>query len=235
MKPPFSLPSGRARWLALLVIPAAVLLAEASAWRWMNPGSADRTVEVLSYRFPYQRPGYASTVPKAGTLAVLKCDRDQTGKISGPGGRQVEVSYFEWDGTDEQGLMEAFSHSPDVCMAAAGNKVEEFLPSRSFPVGGQTLVFDVTRFRDGRGDPLFIFKASWAEGIQGLNLLREGPSGQDYRKFKFEAVRKRWKPHFARVVMGGVSGFQREEDSWEYFRETVLQDLEIRPVPLSSR
>lgn len=235
MKPPFPLPTSRGRWLAVLALPAAVLVAEASAWWWMNPGSADRSVEVLSYRFPHQRPGYASAAPPAATVEILKCDSGQTGKITSPGGRQVEVSYFEWDGTDEQGLKQAFSHSPEVCMAAAGNQVEAFLPSRSFQVGEQQLKFDVTRFRDGRGDPLFIFKASWAEGIQGLNLLREGPSGADYRAFKFKAVRQRWKPHFARVVMGGVSGFQREEEAWVHFNETVLRDLAVKQAPLSSR
>lgn len=232
MKNPLSGTRPAGRWLALLFIPLAVVASEALAWWWMHPFPTENSIQLLSYRFPAERPGHTRKTLEPGIVESLKCDTAQMGKITGQGGRQVEVGFFEWDGADEQGLIQAFGHSPDVCMGVAGYEVEEFLPNRHFHLDGQELVFDVTRFRDTRGDALYIFKAPWADGIWGINLLREGPTGKDFRVFKFEAVRQRWKPNYARVLMGGVSGFPREEDSWEFFRSRVLEDLVFtRRVP----
>jgi hypothetical protein len=224
----------RAGWLAACIIPAVVMLSEAAAWWWMNPSSSGGEVALLSYRFPDERPGHVRKPLDAAIARALKCDAGQIGTIEMKGGRRVDVSFFEWDGTDEKGLMEAFGHSPDVCMGVSGFEVDGYLPGRTFEVDGQSLVFDVTRFLDRRGDPFFIFKAPWAEGTWGLNLLREGPQGASFRAFKFDAVRHRWKPRFSRVMMGGVAGFQNEEDAWNLFSETVLKDLEIKATPLGS-
>jgi hypothetical protein len=216
------------RWLAILALPLAVLLSEAAAWWWMNPASQRKESVVLAYRFPGERPGYLTQPLKPGIVDVLKCDAGQVGLIAAGRGGVLEVSYFEWDGTDETGLMEAFAHSPDVCMGVTGSKLEAHLPSRTFQLGNQNLVFDVTRFQHPKAGPILIFKAPWAEGMSGVNLLREGPRGESVRRFKFVAVAQRWKPRFARVLMAGVTGVTDEDEAWRIVRERVLVDLELQ-------
>lgn len=215
-------------WLAALALPVAVAVSEATAWWWMNPPSSKDPIEVLSYRFPEGRPGYHARPLNPGITEILKCDGSQSGLIAGGRVGVVEVNYFEWDQTDEKGLVEAFRHSPEECMGAVGFEVEAMLPSRRFRVGGEEMVFDVTRFRDRKGGAIHVFKSPWVEGIAGRNLLREGPGGETAREFKFLAVSKRWKPRFARVVMGGVTGISEEEDAWRMFQKTVLEDLEMQ-------
>jgi len=215
------------KWAAALGLPLAVLLAEASAWWWMNPEQSD-SVAVLSYRFPSEQPRTTISAPQPGVMDALRCDAASVGKIEFDGGRSIEVSFFEWDGTDRTGLMQAFGHSPDVCMAASGHKVQEFLPSRRFKLGEQEIVLDVTRYVGRNGEPFFIYKVPWTERAWGLNLLRDGPTGKEFREFKFKAVAKRWKPHFARVLMAGVSGCRDEQESWNLMQEHVLKDLEMK-------
>lgn len=220
------------RWMAVALVPLAVLVSEATAWWWMNPSWASKTAEVLSYRFPQERPGHLARRLDPGVATVLKCDAGEVGLIGLGRTGVVEVNYFEWDSTDRKGLMEAFAHSPEICMGAIGSKVEKFLPSRTYQLNGQELVFDVTLFRDREGGPVYIFKAPWAEGLSGINLLREGPYGANVRQFKFVAVSERWKPRFARVMMAGVTGVAEEEDAWRYVQEAVLKDLQLVEVPV---
>jgi hypothetical protein len=141
------------------------------------------------------------------------------------------VNYFEWDDTGSTGLAEAFGHAPDLCMANAGIQVEQFLPNRHHLLDGSDLIFDTTRFRDASGAPLYIFKLSWAEGMEGVNLLRDGPQGADARKFKFKAVGQRWRPRAARVLMLGVFGAASEEEAWKLARLNVLEELQLRTAP----
>ena len=115
-------------------------------------------------------------------------------------------------------------------MGNLGSKVEAYLANRNFVIDGHELVFDVTRFRDKDGMPLYIFKLSWAEGMEGMNLLREGPSGMTVRSFQFKSVVKRWFPRHARVLMLGVYGARDDTEAWELLHRKVLQDVTLRKV-----
>ena len=110
-------------------------------------------------------------------------------------------------------------------MGNAGMKVERYLPNRKYASDGVELVFDTTQFRDKSGQPLYIFKLSWAEGMEGINLLREGPMSAEFRQFKFKAVARRWRPRFARVLMLGVFGAGSEEEAWKLARLNVVGEL----------
>ncbi|MEY3898528.1 MAG: hypothetical protein RLZZ214_4050 [Verrucomicrobiota bacterium] len=211
----------------MLAIPLAVVAAEGLGWWWMRPAVDPGGARLLAYTFPGGRYGCVARPVAEKIEDMLHCDRGQTGAIQAGAGRMIDVNYFEWDDTDATGLADAFGHAPDVCMGNAGMKVEQFLPNRSYRLGDAELIFDSTLFREKSGAPLYIFKLSWAEGMAGVNLLRDGPRSQEYRKFKFKAVARRWRPRYARVLMLGVFGAANEEDAWKLARLNVLEELRL--------
>lgn len=215
-------------WLACMLLPFVVLISESAAWWWKNPPEPEEGRKVLEYSFPRNRENAEVFPVTKAVEEALFFDRSQSGWISSKG-KRVSVNYFEWNDTESSGLEEAFSHPPEECMGNIGNEVQAFLPPRQASVDGDTLVFDVTQFRD-KGLPLFIFKLSWAEGMEGMNLLREGPGkGSDaVRTFKVKAVAKRWFPNYARVLMLGVHGADSDDEAWEVIEETILDDLTFR-------
>lgn len=219
---------GRFFWLACATLPLTVLISEPAAWWWKNPPEPEEGRKVLDYTFPRNRENAeVFPVTKAVEEALL-FDRSQSGWISSKG-KRVSVNYFEWNDTESSGLEEALAHPPEECMGNIGNKVQAFLPPRQTSVDDETLVFDVTQFRD-KGSPLFIFKLSWAEGMEGMNLLREGSGkGSDaVRTFKVKSVVTRWFPNYARVLMLGVYGADTDDEAWKIIEETILDDLNFR-------
>lgn len=60
-----------------------------------------------------------------GIAQALKCDAGQLGLIALGHKLVLDLSYFEWNGTDQKGLMEAFGHPPEVCMGVIGFEEEE--------------------------------------------------------------------------------------------------------------
>jgi hypothetical protein len=213
------------RWLALLAIPLAVITSEALGWWWMHPPEDTVGVRLLAYVFPNGRYGCAERPVEPRVAGQLHFDHGQTGTIQMGVGRMIDVNYFEWNETNATGLGDAFGHPPDLCMGNAGMKVERYLPNRTYALDGVDLVFDTTQFSDKSGLPLYIFKLSWAEGLEGINLLRDGPKSAEFRQFKFKAVARRWRPRFARVLMLGVFGAANEEEAWKLARLNVIGEL----------
>lgn len=225
-------PRSRLGWLVMLAIPLAAVAAEGLGWWWwMRPPADSAGVRLLGYTFPSSRYGCVAKPVMAQIADQLHCDSGQTGVIQAGAGRMIDVNYFEWNDTNATGLADAFGHAPDVCMGNAGMKVEQFLPSRSHRLGDAELIFDSTLFREKSGAPLYIFKLSWAEGMEGVNLLRNGPNGQEFRQFKFKAVARRWRPRYARVLMLGVFGAASEEEAWKLARLNVLEELQLVAQP----
>ena len=228
MNPPSSPRRGLSKWLALLAIPLAAATSEGLGWWWMHPPADMTGVRLLEYAFPSGRYGFYRRAMDDRVSEILSCSSGQTGTIDAGLGRRIDVNYFEWDNTDVTGLADAFGHQPEICMGNAGMQVEKFLPNREYRMDGADLFFDSTLFRDESGAPLHIYKLSWAEGMDGQNLLRDGPTGLDFRKFKFQAVADRWRPRFARVLMLGVFGATSEEEAWKLVRLNVLEDLHLK-------
>jgi hypothetical protein len=233
----------RAGWLALLAIPLAVVAAEGLGGWWMRPADAQGGVQLLEYDFPGGRGGCVARPLAEQVANMLHCDRGQTGSIQVGASRMIDVNYFAWDNTHATGLAGAAGHAPENCMGRAGMQVEQFLPNRTYRLGSTDLVFDATLFRDSSGAPLYIFKYSWAEGLDGVDLLRAGSKGGLLQNSRFEAVAERWqsryarasmvvkavarrlRPRHARVMMLGVYGAANEEEAWKLARLYVLEDL----------
>ena len=228
---PLSSPKSRIRaWLAMAALPLAVLAAESLSWWWKHPPEPEEGRSLLAYAFPPDSKESLRVAVPEEVERTLSCDASQAGWIDGGGASRIHVNYFEWNNTETSGLSDAFGHAPEECMGNLGNKVEAYLPSRSFIIDGHELVFDATQFRDEEGMPLYIFKLGWAEGMEGVNLLRDGPKSAAFRSFKVKAVAQRWFPRYARVLMLGVFGAQNDTEAWELVGRKVLKHLTLRNV-----
>ncbi len=213
--------------LILLTFPLAVLVSEGLSWWWKNPPEPTEGRNVLTYSFPEESPGNVIERVSAGVVEILGCNGGLKGWINADEDSRISVNFFTWDNVDDTGLNHAFHHQPEVCMGNLGREVEAFLPERRVVVDGSELVFDVTEFSEPDGRPLYIFKLSWAEGFDGLNLLREGPNSADQRAFKIRSTLNRWFPRYARVLMLGVYGTDNDDEAWDLVKKEVVGDLSI--------
>jgi hypothetical protein len=231
---PHPSPASRDRtWLviaAIATIPLAVLSAECVAWWWNHPAEPKGGRNVLVYSFPPDSKESLGVPVSDKVVKMLSCDHSLGGWIDGGDGRRISVNYFEWNNTEVTGLSDAFGHAPEVCMGVLGNKVQAFLPNRSFALDGYELVFDATQFHDESRKPLYVFKLSWANGMEGMNLLREGPNSAAARSFKFRALAQRWRPRYARVLMLGVYGAPDDDTAWKLLQGKVLKDITFNNV-----
>ena len=217
--------------LAIAALPIAVLSAESLAWWWNNPPEPEEGRSLLTYTFPPDSDVSISVEVADTVMDILSCDNGQSGWLDGGGGRKLSVNYFEWNNTDKSGLSHVFGHQPEVCMGNLGKKVQAYLESRSHKIDGHDLVFDATEFRDEKDKPLYIFKLGWAEGMEGMNLLRDVPgSGDSLRSFKVKSVLGRWFPRHARVLMIGVYGASSDQEAWELLDRKVLKDVALRNI-----
>lgn len=216
---------------ALLLLPLSLAAAEGLAWWWMK-GGKQRPAKVLHYEFPDGRYGYRRIAVEEEVVRMLEFDNGTSGLIDAGAGRGIHLFYFEWNSTDITGRSEAFGHAPEACMGNLGMQVEEYLPSRECRIGGLDLVFDATRFRKPDGEPLTIFKLAWAEGMDGINPIREsgGEDAMKQREYVLRSVGSRWRPRFARVLMLGVHGVDSEEDAWSLVETNVLGDVGVRTL-----
>ena len=230
MTPKPSRKSRIATWLSLAALPLALVSAEALAWWWTHPPEPEEGRQVLTYVLPADDETSSRIPVTEKVTRALACDRSEAGWIEGDSGLKINVNYFGWDDTTTSGLANAFSHQPEVCMGNLGQKVEAFLPDRRHSIEGHELVFDTTQFQDEAGRPLFIFKLCWAEGMEGVNLLREGPGSARARQSKIKSTVRRQFPRYARVLMLGVHGAQSDTEAWEAVREKVLSDLSFRQI-----
>jgi hypothetical protein len=227
------------RWIAAAcAIPLGVLGSEVLAWWWTHP-ARHGPVDILTYQLPPGPPQVVRKNISAGVLKALKCDTGIVGTIDTNDGRQVEVSFFEWNEAERKAIFQAFHHAPDVCMSTSGITIEAHLAPRRFELDGRTLMFDTTRFRPNGRDALHIFKAPWSDDLDRLNeaagpgqgnLLRDGPAGKSFRTLKLRSLAKRYSPSYARVLMGAVSGFEDDQQAWDYFVATVLKDLRFERI-----
>lgn len=212
----------------LMAFPLAVLVSEALSWWWTNPPEPTEGRNVLAYSFPEDSPGNVMEEVSPLVVELLACNGALQGWINADEDSRISVNFFTWDNVDETGLNHAFRHQPEVCMGNLGREVEAFLPERRVVVDGSELVFDVTEFSEPNGRPLYIFKLSWAEGFDGLNLLREGPNSANQRAFRIRSTLNRWFPRYARVLMLGVYGTRDDDEAWDLVKKEVVGDLSIR-------
>jgi len=244
----------------ILAIVLALSSTEGLAYWWMHPAPAGLGQPVLCYRpLPSRSAGVPpasslhnpqSTIldPQSSSstdssssftplpdvvtksLPSLHCSTGTAARIDLNDGATVNLAFFEWDLVDTTNVLEAYKHLPDECMGSIGMKLIEHQPPRSCEVGGETLTFDHTVFRDPRGIIVHAFKGTWVSGA--VSLLGNGVRGgsEQWNQLRWRAGLKRFHPAYARVAQGAVHGIQKPDIAWQTFHDTMLVDLTFESV-----
>ena len=216
---------------------------EAVAHWWMRPtgGSQDEPVLVWA---PGGRTGNNQGVPAthsalpnssftllpevvAKSVPILHCTTGTVARIDRGDEVTIHMGFFEWDGRDSATVLEAFKHSPEGCMGYIGMKLLERRSPRSYQVGGASLRFEHTVFREPGGPMVHAFKGIWVSGAD--QLIGDGASSLDdqSRRIRWEAALKRFHPTHARVAQGAVRGITNPDDAWQAFEDAMLKDLKF--------
>ena len=234
--------------LAIFLVLGSV---EGGAYWWMHPEPAGLGQPVLCYR-PSDRgretsngPAQADDGPSAAepfcartplpdvvakSLPSLLCSTGTACRMDRDDGTTVHLAFFEWNLADSTSVLEAFKHLPDQCLGSIGMTLVEHRLPRSYKVGGETLAFDHTVFRDSGGALIHAFKATWVSGMKGL--ADDGFRGgvDQWRRLRWKAAVRRFYPAHARVAEGAVRGVPNADLAWQAFEDAMLKDLRFEPV-----
>ena len=225
---------------------------EATAYWWMHPAPAGLGKSVLIYQ-PSSSSGVPLTTqrlegeeqnPEAigpetqstttplpavveKALPTLRCSTGTAARIERGDGTTIHVAFFEWNLADSTNVLEAFKHLPDECMGSIGMTLTAHQPPRSYQVGGETLWFDHTVFRDAGGVTVHAFKGTWVSGAN--SLLGESSRGgvDQWRQIRWKSALKRFHPAHARVAQGAVRGIPNPDRAWGAFEDAMLVDLKF--------
>jgi len=152
----------------------------------------------------------------------------------------MHLAFFEWDDTDTGSVLEAFRHMPEACLGSLGMTLLSREPSIPYQVGGQTLRFDHTIFRDpgpterisSVNSQVHAFRAVWVASLADADA-RNGLDGDSFdrlRTIRLKSALTRFRPAHARVVQGAVRGAANSDAAWQAFQSAMLADLTFAPL-----
>jgi hypothetical protein len=236
----------------------AVFLAsvEVIAWWWMNPRESDDSYPILTYQARQASqalspegissgPGESGKNTEKLTFTSLpEIYQNSAPKLRCSGGEVLHaqlgdrtglhIAYFEWDGTDTGSVLEAFRHTPEICLGSLGMELVSKEKPITWELDGRSLVFDHIIFREplkGRGvgysQQVHTFRAVWVEGMDGTDY-REGLLGDQMKRLgpiRLKSALSRYRPAHARVIQGAVRGVPNGAAAWELFEKVTLDDL----------
>jgi exosortase len=223
--------AGPSRWAGV----ALLVLIELGAWWWVHPRPGMQG-PVLSLTYPL--PGKTAHFDMAGFEKIrpaLRCSSGWQAAVGEDlGARRIRAGWFAWDSTDSRSVLEAFQHTPEVCMGGIGWTLVSQGNPRTFRWADGSLDFDVTVFSApsmvGR---LYVFKSVWISE-PGSSSLRGGIAGMGstkaLRSLQLAMAWNRFRPDHARVLMGVISGEDDEAAAWQRFRTEVLAGLHLKPA-----
>jgi hypothetical protein len=218
--------------LSCLAIPVMVIGVEAAAWKWMNPSHDDGPVAVPTYVFrPEEGKGRYGAQKNEKILEALGADDVFVAELQDQDYFRYQLHDVQWNDPKSLNVSQVLAHRPEICLGTAGAKLDKIHPVREWKIGKVDLVFDVTEFKDADGGSLFVYKAPWINGFNKLDL-RQGIDGlnwlDDTRQFRMNAVKKRFKPRFARVLMCTFFFKGSEAEAWQRVSQNVLKDISLK-------
>jgi len=197
-----------------------VLVLESSLagwWWWSGVPSSDPV-----FSLPVAADRFGKTPALAKAQAKYGADRAAELDYLTPDGTALTVQYFEMDRMESGPAMGFAAHPAEECNVRLGYKFLGIDPSRTY-LGpqGAPLRFDCTRFADGNGKPVFMFKIAWIQGAGAWQVRNEGSD-------RIERLRRSFVRHTgaARVMLAGVFNAADGEHAWQAFCGQVLDRLE---------
>jgi hypothetical protein len=216
-----------------LLLLAGLGTMEGMAWFWMNPEPAGLGLPVLTYQptaaeLPTDgSAGRLTFLPElvADASRSLRCSRGLAARLDRPDGATIHFAFLEWDFTDAGSVFAAHKHLPEECLGAIGLKLIEVREPRRFDLAGQSLWFDHTVLRDPSGSTIHAFKGIWLSGSDQWNRPSGRTADVPWRSLRWRAAATRFRPAYARVAQGAVSGILQPDHAWNAFQAGLLADL----------
>jgi len=170
---------------------------------------------------------------------MLRCSSGQVFFVQPDESISMHLAFFEWDDTDTGSVLEAFCHMPEACLGSLGMTLLSHEPSIPYQVGGETLRFDHTVFRDpgpaGRlaalNSQVHAFRAVWVASLTQADARDDldGDSVNRLRSIRLKCALTRFRPAHARVIQGAVRGAPNADAAWQAFQSAMLADLTFAP------
>lgn len=204
--------------LPILALAGFLIALEAAipAWRKSAPPSSAPVFTLPMMDEAMKNPGKFQ-----GSIEVYRADRGGEMKLLGPAGASLTLFCFEWDQVEAAPMMDIAGHTPEECNVAAGFALKSHNQARSFALAEHDpLTFDSTTFADPAGNPVFVYKTAWIQGLGSWDI-RQGQN-RDTRLAKSFARGN----GAARVIECGVHGAKDEAQAWQIFQSEVLGKLE---------
>lgn len=227
---------------------------ESISWWWMNPKQSTDNYPVLTYQAhsgsapeqeikPKSDDGFSrnaiyTPLPEIFQKSApkLRCSGGEVTHVQLEDRIGLHVAYFEWDGTDTGSVLEAFRHTPEICLGSLGMELTSKEKPIVWQLDGQSLIFDHIIFREpsnGRGvglsQQVHTFRTVWVEGADAIDY-REGIMGDPLKRLgpiRLKSAFSRYRPAHARVIQGAVRGVANGAEAWEVFERVVLSDLKF--------
>lgn len=116
------------------------------------------------------------------TSAIMKFDEGKSMQWPERDGTTWQGFYFRWGPAqslfDRVRVQCAKTHRPEICLSAAGLKLEQYRGTLDFDANGIVLPFRSYRFEQN-GSPLFVYFCAWEDGSRGQGAnLRENNSAR---------------------------------------------------------
>lgn len=176
---------------------------------WLPPEG--NSVSVQNLPIEEQQVGYL-TYDRGRRLAIL--DRTEP--------RGMEVLYLEYDGRSPRFFFDLFNHPPERCMASTGAVVTARAADELVQVDGQTALLQTLLVSaPDSGDTRHIFKLVWIHPDHPIEY------GSAIHLKRLQAALATIPPPPARLVMGGLHGFDSTESARAYFAAHVLERLRL--------
>lgn len=154
---------------------------------------------------------------------------DEGVSYSSQRGAKVEVIVLGWNEGNSHGLMDAFGHSPEVCLPLSGARLLETLPTETLVIGEENFQVECWKFSHPLSQEyLYAYKLSHSSAPEVASLAREGKLVES----RLQLFRERAPMPAIEIAIGVVQDVSDPELAWDSFALFARDNLEIQSSPL---
>ncbi len=215
--------------LCLLFLSMAAVEISARVWHGDRGNAAERPILSLGDLSRMATRGFEEAPILPRQVDGLSYDRgrrytwsDPVAPEEDPTGRSLDLIYLEYEPGNTRCFPDLFFHSPEVCMAAAGELIEADRWAEN--LRGTEIGLRRATFREYRShQPLYIYKVAWFSRDYPVRL-----GVNDHLKKLQSSLVPRSSPP-ARLLTAALKGFENEAEAADFFRQNILSRLRWTP------
>jgi exosortase len=163
----------------------------------------------------------ATELPKA-TKQILRYDESLTGTWNDAAVNRWQLIYLRWK-PGRVAVHLARNHTPEICLPAAGRKLQHISDPMLVEVHGLTLPFRC--FTTGAGlQPMFVFYSLWEDGASIQSTATDHLTWQR----RFESVLQRRRNPGQRVIEIAITGPATREEAERLLRAELPRLISVR-------